>query len=81
MEGHVPKKTDAEPQSRFLSASEAARALGYTSTKPVYDLIYKDKALPATQLRKGGDLRIPRADFDAFCERLAEEARTRFGAA
>jgi hypothetical protein len=51
----------------LLTIPEVARALGYKTRWPVYDIIKKDKKLRACLVR--GKLRVARADLDEYIAR------------
>lgn len=61
------------PPPRYLTITEVARELGYSSRGPVYDLIASG-ALAASR-PAGKSLRIAREEFDRYCEVIDAQAR------
>lgn len=68
--------------SRYMTLTEVARELGLKSTGTVRNKIYTNQLIGVNVATLGkSQLRVTRASFEAYCERIEAEAAVRHGGA
>lgn len=73
---------EPEPKPRYMTLTEVARELGLKSTGTVRNKIYAGQLVGVNVTTLGkSQLRVTRASFEAYCERIEAEAAERFGRA
>lgn len=79
----MTRTDEPEPKSRYMALTEVARELGLKSTGSVRNKIYAGQLVGVNVATLGkSQLRVTRASFDAYCERIEAEAAKRvWGAA
>jgi len=78
----MARKSEPDPPSRYMPLAEVARELGLKSTGSVRNKIYKGELVGVNVATLGSSqLRVTRASFEAYCQRIEAEAAQRFGGA
>lgn len=74
-------KGEPERKTRYMTQREVADELGFKSTGSVRNLIYAGHLAGANVSPTSTALRVTRASFEAYCERIEADGARRFGAA
>lgn len=75
----MTRTDEPEPKPRYMALPEVARELGI-SAGSVRNKIYNRQLVGVNVATVGkSQLRVTRASFDAYCERIEAEAAERFG--
>lgn len=76
----MTRSDEPEPKSRYMSLPEVARQLDLKSPSSVRNKIYAGQLVGVNVATLGkSQLRVTRASFEAYCERIEAEAVGRRG--
>jgi hypothetical protein len=77
-----PTNSDDDRPSRYMTLGEVARELGLKSPGSIRNKIYAGDLVGVNVATLGqSQLRVTRASFEAYCDRIEREAERRFGGA